>query len=161
MGKQAQAKKDRRGEVIRRDKLFAGILTAEEVWRKHIKARGEKCPICQSDKIAIRIRVFVETDELIRRQPGIAAVIMARSDDGGIPYVPMQFSGKGGKVYKMVRVSDKGFCDSCAAEAEKHAAHGPSWAFVEIDRGPGKDKTVVQVPSAIVRPDGKSAGSNK
>lgn len=157
MGREKHAKRQRK--VVFKDKLFQGIMTAEEYWRKHTATRGEKCRMCENQKIAIRIRVFVEVDELVNRSPEIAGVIMARSDDGSIPYVPMQFSGKGGKVYKMVMVSVNAFCDSCAVDAERYAAKGPSWALVEIDRGPGKDKTVVQVPSAIVRPDGRGAGS--
>lgn len=144
MGRQVHVKQKRKSA-----KLFGGVKTADEVWREMHALSREKCRICKSEKIAIRIRVFVEHDEVVKRAPSLAGRIMAANPDGPyIPTTPMRW-GSDGKVYRMVRVSDSAFCDHCRKTAELEAAKGPSWALVEIDRGPGQDKIISQVPRTI------------
>jgi len=124
-------------ENIHRKKLFNGMTTAEELHRAF--AIRQRCLQCKSPA-AIKIRVWVEVNDLEQKQPWVAAAIKNANPNG--PYIPTTAMTYG----QMVLVSEVAACERCQADAEKQAAKAPDWAFVEIDRGPGKDNTVVSVP---------------
>ncbi len=119
-------------------KFMGGRITPDELHRA-LGIRGV-CAICEGPG-AIRIKVLVQLDELTKRQPEYVAQIMATNPDG--LFVPTVATTYG----PMVKVSDIVACDNCKVDAERSAAKGPSWALVEIDRGPGKDRAVVQMPN--------------
>jgi len=79
-------------------------------------------------------------DEASRRAPNMIAAIMATNPDGA--KVPTVTFRDGSTPREFIKASDSAFCDSCKVEAERVAATAPSWAVVEIDRGP---KDTVQV----------------
>lgn len=144
MGRDARRRKERhRAETRHRRRLFGGVRTADEVHRE-LGLRG-RCHVCGGPP-AIRIRVFAPLDELVRRQPEFVAVVAANNPDapGVVPTVPM---GREGAPF--VKLSDLCACDLCRADAERAAARGPSWCVVEIDRGPGADRPLVQVPGVL------------
>lgn len=88
----------------------------------------KKCVGC-GRPAAIRIRVLVEYDELVKRQPNLVAGIAASNPDG--PFVPTVPTKHG----PMVKLTDVGACDLCRKTAEITAARdAPDWAIVEIDR---------------------------
>jgi|WetSurSiteA1Bulk_404760.scaffolds.fasta_scaffold10815_2 hypothetical protein len=112
-------------------------MTPEEAQAIHIQEgplMGRKCLSC-SNKASVRFRIFVPPDEFFRRSPNAAAK-MAADNGGGLPTVRMR-DGQ-----RMTLVSDNGFCSHCLKDAEIAAARGPSWAVVEIDRGPNPQRSV-------------------
>lgn len=133
---------EKKKENIHRKKLLNGMMTAEELHRA--LAIRQRCLKCKGPA-AIKIRVWVEVGDLEQKQPWVAAAIKNANPEG--PYIPTTAMTYG----QMVLVSEVGACDLCKTEAEKEAAKAPDWAFVEIDRGPGRDKTVVSVPGTFKR----------
>lgn len=126
-------------EVIHVKKFDGGNRTPDEVHRQ--LAFGKKrCVGCGSDKPAVRFRTLCPADELMKRNPDVAATIMALNREG--PQLPTIDT----KYGPMVLVADVVACDNCKGEAERAAAKGPSWLIVEIDRMglASTHKTVVQ-----------------
>ena len=123
-----------KSKVIHRSKLFQGRRSAEEIHAKF--GFGKGCLLCGQPGV-IRIRVLIQHDELVRRAPDIAAAIAASNPDG--PFIPTFATSYG----PMVRVSETIVCRFHRREVELAAAKGPSWAFIEIDRGPGSDRPQV------------------
>jgi hypothetical protein len=136
VGHQSRIRKQRRGEVIHRTKLFGGVKTAHEVnaqlgWR-------QRCAKCQGPPV-IKVRMFMLYDEFVKRSPQMAMAIAATNPDGPfIPTMPTTFG-------PMVKYASVCACSAHQKELEVMAAKAPSYVLVEIDRGPGADKPVVQV----------------
>jgi hypothetical protein len=129
-------------KVIHRDKFMKGAMTPNEAHRKW--GLGRRCTNCKGPG-AIRIRVLMPTDELVKRAPNFFAAIMASNPDesGKLPVVRFKESAgdQVGKDY--IKASDTVWCDQCKTEARLTAArNAPSWAVVEIDEGP---KDMIQV----------------
>jgi hypothetical protein len=141
MGRDSRLK---RPEVIHRSKLFGGMQTAAEVHAKH--GFRDPCAIkgCKNLPV-IQIKMFMLHDEFVQRNPQMATMI-AMSNPGGkyIPCTPTTFG-------PMVRFSTVAACRTHQKDAEMAAAKAPSYVLVEIDRGPGADKPIVQVASNIAR----------
>ena len=130
-------------KTIHVKKFQGGRETPDEMHRR--LGIRKICAICKKPA-AIRIKVYVPLKELMNRNMSAVQALMLTNPLGPLaplPTIPMKFNGT---VQQMLKVSDNGFCDLCKSQAEREAAHGPSWAFVEIDRGPGKDKFPTQVP---------------
>lgn len=87
----------------------------------------------------IQVRMFMLHDEFVRRAPQLAVAIAASNPDG--PYIPATPTTFG----PMVRFSTVNACSMHARELEREAAKAPSYVLVEIDRGPGAERPVVQV----------------
>ena len=109
-----------------RHRFMDGRKTPKEV---HWQFMNLKCHACGRPAI-IRIMVFISVYELVTRHPEISTALIASSPGGIIPTTKMR-DGQ-----EMVRVSDIGACASCRKDAEQAAAKQPSWAYVDIDRGP-------------------------
>lgn len=124
-------------EVLHRKRFMGGRETPNEVSRR--LGIAKQCIVCKRPG-AIRIRVFMPLDEAMQRAPNLIAAIMASNPDG--PKVPTVKFKDGSTVREFIKASDSAFCDHCKVEAERTAATAPSWAVVEIDRGP---KDTVQV----------------
>lgn len=141
MGKLSRMKavKKVKPKIIHTKKLFDGKETAEEVHRELAWGKHAKCEICNDKLVTIRISCAMSPKDLVERTPLIAARIMAASDNGQIP----SFLSKYGP---MTWFSEVFSCATHQAALERSAAHLPSHVLVEIDRGPGKDKVVSQVP---------------
>lgn len=145
--------KRKKPEVIHRSKLFGG-KSAEQVHRE-IGVR-KKCVGGCGLPASIRIRIFVPLTEFVDKSPEVAAGIMATNPHGPfIPSTKMHFRGSEHPI-QMVKVSDVGACGLCQSTAERMAARVENElgmrginALVEIDRGPGPDKPVVQVPGSF------------
>lgn len=105
-----------------------GRRTPDEMHRQLAFGPYKKCTGCGSAKPAIRLKTLCPADELMKRNPNLAATIMAMNKEG--PYLPTIATTYG----PMVLVADVVACDHCKVEAEKAAAKGPSWLIVEIDR---------------------------
>jgi hypothetical protein len=131
-----------RGQIIHRSKLFGGVVTAAEVHARH--GFRQPCAIQGCSNLpVIAIKMLMLHDEFVKQSPLLAAEI-ARTNPSG-PYIPCIDTTFG----KMVMVSKTCACRTHQADAEKAAAKAPSWVLVEIDRGPGADKPVVQVGAQI------------
>jgi hypothetical protein len=137
VGHQSRIRQDRKKqEVIHRTKLFGGVKTAAEVnaelgWR-------QRCAKCSGAPV-IKVRMFMLYEEFVKRAPQLAVAIAASNPDGPfIPTVPTTFG-------PMVKYASVCACRSHQKELELTAAKAPSYILVEIDRGPGADKPVVQV----------------
>jgi hypothetical protein len=120
-------------------KKFAdGKETPEEMHRR-LAFAGGKCLGCGGPP-AIRIKTFAPVDEMVKRNPGLVARLMAMNPNG--PFLPTVKTVNG----EMLLISNIYACDRCKVTAEKQAAKGPSWVLVDIDRGPPKMSPVSQVP---------------
>lgn len=138
MGHKSRASRAKhKGTIIHRSKLFGGVKTAAEV---HSKEAWKKCSIEKCPNLpVVQIRCFMTLDDFANKAPQMAAAIAASNPDGPfVPTVPMTFG-------PMVKFSSVCACRSHQSEAEKAASKAPSWVLVEIDRGPGADKPVIQV----------------
>jgi len=132
-------RRDKKSEIIHRKKLFGGVATAEEVHAKH----GIRQP-CQSDGCkntpVVQVKLFMLHNEFVQRSPQMAAMIAMSNPDGRyIPSVPTTFG-------PMVMFSKVAACRAHQRELEREAAKAPSYVLVEVDRGPGADRPIVQVP---------------
>lgn len=123
-------------ETIHRKKLFGGRESAEQVHRRLAFPVGSRCA-CGSEKVAIRIRTLMPASDVVSQHPDWA-IRKAMQQGGKLLVVDS-------KVGKLVVVGEIYACDLCRSTAERVAAKAPSWAIVEIERGPGPDKPLVQV----------------
>jgi len=121
-------------------KLFGGRFTSDEVWRQSLPSDA-RCGGCGSAKVAMRIRTFVPVDWLLKERPQLAIQIAAKHE-GKLPCVEFTHG-------RHVRVGDAFACDFCKRELEKQAAKAPNYVTVQIDRGPGEDKPIIQVPAGV------------
>ena len=132
MGHQSRA---RRPATIHRKQLFGGRETAAEVharlgWRGRCSAHVAGPP-CGGTPV-IRIMSFMPVTDFRARAPWIAEALIA-------PRVVRMTYGP------MVRIGKVLACAHHRQEAERAAARAPSCVLVEIDRGPGAERPVVQV----------------
>jgi hypothetical protein len=129
-----------RPKVIHTTKLFGGRETAEEVHRKHAWAGG-RCYMCGDRVTAIKLSYAMSPVDLVAREPRITAMLLEQSEDGQLP---VWLSKYGPMVWFWTEYA----CSTHQRYVEREAAKLPSYVLVEIDRGPGRDKTIVQVPQA-------------
>lgn len=124
-------------EIVHRKKLFGGRETAQQV-HAELAWYGKTCAACDGPP-AIRIQVFVLLSDLdpARRAAVLFEVGMGRQRI-------LKLAGGDG-----VKASDIAACALHIKGAEHAAAGAPSWAIIEIDRGPGVDNPVVGVVSSI------------
>lgn len=127
-----------RPEVIHRSKLFGGVRTAQEVHAKLGFRQPCVAPGCTNLPV-IQIRMLMLHDEFVREHPQMATMIVMSNPDG--PYIPCAPTTFG----PMVKFSSTCACKVHQKELEQAAAKAPSYVLVEIDRGPGADRPVVQV----------------
>lgn len=140
MGRDSRTK---RREVIHRSKLFGGLATAEEVHARLGFRQPCQAPGCRSLPV-IGVKMFMLHDEFVERSPQMATMIAMSNPDG--PYIPCAPT----KFGPMVMFSKVCACREHQRDLELAAAKAPSYVLVEIDRGPGADKPVVQVGQQLV-----------
>jgi hypothetical protein len=134
------------GEIIHREKLFGGKFTAEEAHAAHV-FKGQKCAGIEAGCIgklgigSIVIRTFMSVKDLKARDPN-GFGLLCEIDPDAVARMLVSFKGSDGRPVPYVRIATVYACKHCAAAAERAAAHGPSYAVVEIDRGPGADPIV-------------------
>lgn len=125
-------------ENIHLRKLFGGRMTAMDVHRKYAW-HGARCQACHGPP-DIRINSYLPLVEYRRRVTEIGALLFGKGN-------PTQEPATYPTIYgPMVPVSVIYACGAHKQAAETAAARAPSYYLVEIDRGPGEDKVVVQVP---------------
>lgn len=104
---------------------------------------NHRCTMCGGPP-AIQIRVFMPVAEMQNRSPNVLGALLAdcmsRGED--LPTVSLR-SSPVSDAKPHLCVSNVFACDNCKALAEKAAAHGPSFAIVEISRGPDPTNRVV------------------
>ena len=147
MGKASRSKPANQPGFL--NKLFGGRHTAEQVFHATVLA-NHKCAKCGASPSAI-IRMFWPAEDFQRDCPGLAiqmAADMARSaPEGTRPSIPfVKFKGPDGGARNFVCLPLMYFCGQCLPDAEKWAANKPSYVVSEIDRGPGPDAPLSQVP---------------
>lgn len=150
MGHQSRARKTTQvasatqsAKIIHTTKLFGGRETAEDVHRQHAW-HGARCNACGDREVVVQVSTHMLTKELIEKNPhNIVARIMAQSEDGTIPSWQSKYG-------RMTMVGVAYACTTHQRALETTAARGPSSVLVEIDRGPGKDKIVAQVPAGYL-----------
>lgn len=122
--------------IVHRSKLFGGRATAHELHAK-LAWGGKPCSACGAPP-AIRIQIFVALSDMsLALRLAVEAEIAA-----GRLHTMHSTAGPA------VRTSVMMACSRCAPAAERAAAnpsYAPSYAIVDIDRGPGEDKPVVGV----------------
>lgn len=120
--------------IIHRKKLFDGRYTAEELNAK-LAWGDHKCDGCGGPP-AIRISVYVALNDM---EMTLRHAVMFEISQGRINTVPTTNGDA-------VRTSFVHACKNCQATAERAAARGaPSFAIVDIQRGPGPDAPMIQV----------------
>lgn len=135
-----------RSARLHRRRLFGGRCTAEEFHRANAFPPDARCGGCGSPKVAVRARTFYPARDLVARKPEVAVQIASRHD-GRLPCV--DFRGPGDRPVPHVRVGDAFACDLCAPALEKSLAEGErrdSRIVTHVERGPGPDNLIVQVP---------------
>lgn len=119
-----------------RKRFQGGVITPEEFHAKYAFPPGSECLICKKPPLT-RIRVLMPVDELRKRDPDFDMIAGINPE----AIANMLVQTKSGPY---IIVTTAMACKQCTPEAEKTAAkHAPSWAIVEISRGPGPDKLVV------------------
>jgi hypothetical protein len=83
--------------------------------------------------------VFMPVREIVRTKPEVLSLLTVLG--GGPPPTVM----RGVPPEEHIQASDTYWCDACAALAEREAARGPSFAIVEIKRGPKNPTPQVRV----------------
>lgn len=124
-------------QPIHRKKLFGGRETAQDVHRKHAWPNA-RCYMCGSGDVVIRLSYYQSPFDLIRHEPRIAAELMEGNDG----QLPIWRSTQGPLVMFWVEYA----CRHDQQYVERQAAKLPDYIRVDIDRGVGEDKAVVQVP---------------
>lgn len=127
-------------------KLFGGRETAFEVHRKAawfcIDGNGNHVPAfcyrCRSKDVRIQLEFHMNPEELLRREPMMAAMIMEEQEDHGLPVWKSKYG-------PMTPFWKEYACGACQKIVEIQAARLPSHILVQIDRGPDPDKTIVPV----------------
>jgi len=123
-------------DAVNVKRFMNGRMTPSEAHRMY--AIKNPCYVCGAPAV-MRIRVLVQLAELMKQAPQFVATIVALNPEGPmIPVIPTTYG-------PMVKVSDVAACSHCQKDAEHAASQHPSWAIVEIDRGP-KDVVQTQVP---------------
>lgn len=125
-------------EIVHRRKLFGGRMTAMEIHRKYAW-NNAKCDGCGSGATVIRIQVFVPLADMEQKLREAVQVEIA------LRRVTTRMTIRG----TAVRTSFVHACEGCRVAAERAAARGPSYAIVDLDRGPGEDKPVVGVIASV------------
>lgn len=104
------------------------------------------CEQCGGPPV-VRLKAFMPLDEFVRRDPLMAAMIEATSENGRIPTVMFYTNQSKTSMAPFVKYADICACEGHRKEAEQLAARLPSFCVVEIDRGPDPTQRVVtQVP---------------
>ena len=125
-------------EIIHRRKNFDGRETAQQV-HAELAWFGEKCHACGGPP-ALKVHVFLLLSDMT------AATREAVMFEIGMGRVAPVHGPRG----MAVRWTTKVACARCAPALERAAARGtPSWACVEIDRGPGPDSPIVGVAADV------------
>jgi hypothetical protein len=124
--------------VIHRDKLFGGRTNAMDLHRR-LAWGGKKCDGCGAADTAIRIQTFVALNDM---SMATRMEIEFRISLGQLHTINTAAG-------RAIRTGIMHACPRCSPALERAAAKGPSYAIVDIDRGPGEDKPVVGVISAI------------
>ena len=138
----AQSRQVRRAvERGYRRKLFDGKTTAQELHNNTL-FRDKVCAGCGARPTTV-FRVFFPLDELVKRD-GENVGRSLLQDPEHFKSCCLEFVGADGVTREpFVRVSTAYSCAQCLPAAEREAAKLPSWAHVEINRGPAADKIVV------------------
>jgi hypothetical protein len=137
---------ERRSAPLHTRKLFGGVMTAEEAHAKHAYHANHRCDGCggKLDVGHIVLRSFISEDDLAKNDPAGFGVMVVKHPDA-VAKMRVQMKGTDGNPVPYIRVKTVYACRACAPSAERAAAHGPSYAIVDIQRGPGPDKIVAAV----------------
>lgn len=120
-------------EIRHRKKLFGGRETAQQV-HAEMAWWGMSCGSCGGPP-ALRVQIFAYLSDLDATARQVMAMeIEAKRVD------PLKT-----KDGTLVRMSEAVACAMCAPRLERAAAKAPSWAHVDLDRGPGADTAIVGV----------------
>jgi len=119
---------------VSRTKPFNGEREGAE--RAHVEAMAAHCTLCGAPA-AVALRVFVQRADL--RTDHLAALSINSAHMGKLPVR----KDREGRLW--VRVSQTWACRACQPLAERAAARAPSYAYVDIDRGPDPDRFVASV----------------
>lgn len=111
-------------------KLFNGEKTPEQV---HIEVLAQGCMKCGAPA-SITYKSFAPLDYVL--QNAQFAMNLASKHEGSLPIVDTKFG-------KYVRTGMSYSCKRCERDCDREAAVHPSFCFVEIDRGPGAERTVL------------------
>jgi hypothetical protein len=130
---------EKKSENIHMRKLFGGCMTAEEVHRS-VALKDQKCPC--GIQAAIKARTFATAVDLQEKDPLMLMALAQKHPDGMVPVTMFNFHGT---PQKFIKLGEVVACEICTPALEKVLAKAPSWIHVEFDRGPGKDKPIIQV----------------
>ncbi len=139
MGHSSRIRSARRAskpEIIHRNKFMNGLMTPEELHAK--LGVNQACRACGAAAV-ITARVYVLLSDL---KTDVKAAMQVAHFPDPIPVAKL-------KAGDAVCVSNVASCARCK-DALLKAMTGrniPSYAFVDIDYGPGPDRIVVQVPA--------------
>lgn len=125
-------------QVLHSKKLFGGHKTALQI-HAELAWGNRPCFGCKGPPAA-RLKTLVTVKDLERYNPRLLIMLTMRGG-GKLETIPTKHG-------HALMISDITACRNCLATAERAAAKGPSWVQTEVDRGPGDDQILVQVPGA-------------
>jgi hypothetical protein len=117
---------------------FKGSETNVEAWRRGTIPPHLTCTGCGKKGCAIWIRTYYPMQDFLRIFGPGQALLHAAKFEGKLPIYPTIFG-------EFVFTAEIAACNQCAPAAEKAAAHHPSWALVEVRKGPELMKPTIQV----------------
>lgn len=123
---------------------MGGRMSAEQAHAKWAFPTEARC-IC-GRKPLVRAIVMLPLDEVRKRDPEFDRVVQLASVNPAAAQqffsILVQLKGIDGNPEPHIRISTTYACETCAPTMERVLAKGPSYAVVEINRGPGPDKII-------------------
>jgi hypothetical protein len=116
-------------------------MTPEEVHAKYAFGPRARCAGCRSQKVVMRAIVMAPFSDVANDN----AFGINQDDPAELFKVLVPLRGSDGKPVPFVRLNKAYACKNCGPAFERYLAKLPSYFVVEINRGPGTDKPLVQV----------------
>lgn len=134
----SRARTQKREDNRRRQKLFGGKYTAEEVHSALAFPKGTRCEACGAPPLT-RCIIMAEESEALK---STAVELMRLAAPALYLQSIVKIKGSDGRPRNYFRISTTYACKRCTPAMERVAARAPSHAIVEWNYGPSADKII-------------------
>lgn len=122
-------------------KFMDGLKSPEEVHAQYAFPTNAKCQGCNTRRPTIRAIVMYPLRDAMREIEGLA--VLAQTHPQQVTSIMVQLKGSDGKPAAYIRTGMAYSCTSCGPTLERTLAKNlPSYAVVEINRGPSNPKVI-------------------